>query len=76
MCARVVIGFIALKIILDNLGYRKLCARWVPCMLIPDHKEQRVQASVSLLEQYETTGNELFDHIITKGETWLHRYKL
>jgi hypothetical protein len=29
MCAKVVIGFKTLNTILDNMGYRKFCARWV-----------------------------------------------
>jgi hypothetical protein len=35
----------ALKTILGNLGYRKLCTNWVPQMKVLDHKEQRVQWS-------------------------------
>jgi hypothetical protein len=54
MCARVVIGFHALKTILDNLQYKKLCARRIAQMLMPDHKEQRVQVCADFLEWYET----------------------
>jgi hypothetical protein len=43
----VLIGFNILKTI---PGYRKLCVRWVPQMLIPGKKEQRVQACAHLLE--------------------------
>jgi hypothetical protein len=43
------IGFNTLKTILDILRYRKLCARWVPRMLMLDHKAQRVLAYASHL---------------------------
>jgi hypothetical protein len=45
-------------------------------MLMPDHKEQRMQACADLLEQYETMGDNLLDSIITVAEFWAHHYKL
>lgn len=33
------------KILTDDLGYAKVCARWVPKMLTEDHKRQRVEAA-------------------------------
>jgi hypothetical protein len=56
LIATVGIGFNALGTILRKLGYRKLCARWVPHMLMQDHKEQRLQACTNLLERYESLG--------------------
>ncbi|GFS08758.1 histone-lysine N-methyltransferase SETMAR [Elysia marginata] len=37
------------KIVHDTLKYRKMSARWVPKMLIEDHKLQRVDVSQHLL---------------------------
>jgi hypothetical protein len=54
MCATVVTGFHELKTVLDNLQYKKLCARLVAQMLMPDHKEKRVQVCTDILECYET----------------------
>jgi DNA-directed RNA polymerase subunit N (RpoN/RPB10) len=69
MCAKVVIGFKTLNTILDNLGYRKFCARWISQMLMTDHKQQRVWPCADL-EQYEPVGSYFLDSIITRGETW------
>jgi hypothetical protein len=53
MCAKVVIGLMTLNTILDTLGYKKFCAKWVSQMLMTDHKEQRVWSCADLLEPYE-----------------------
>jgi hypothetical protein len=74
MCETVGIGINTLKTVVDTLGYRKLCARWLLQMLTPDRKEQRVQACADLLLQYETTGHFL-DSIVTGHETWVHHYE-
>jgi transposase len=73
--AAVGIGFNALHTILKKLGFRKLCARWVPCMFTGDHKEQRLQACADLLEWYESLGDDFLDNIVTRDETWVHHYE-
>ena len=35
------------------LGFRKVCARWVPCMLSDEMKAERVCISRELLERFE-----------------------
>jgi len=30
----------AVQEIIGSLGYRKICARWIPCLLTEDHKVQ------------------------------------
>jgi hypothetical protein len=52
------INFNTLGTILTKLGYRKLCARWVPHILTQDHKEQRLLACTNLLERYESLGDD------------------
>jgi hypothetical protein len=54
LIATVRMGFSALGTILRKLGYRKLCTRWVPHMLIQDHKGQRLQTCTNLLVQYKS----------------------
>ncbi|GFN81199.1 histone-lysine N-methyltransferase SETMAR [Plakobranchus ocellatus] len=39
------------EIVHDTLGYRKVSARWVPKMLTEDHKLQRVEISLRLLQR-------------------------
>ena len=58
---------------LGNLGYRKVCTRWVPRNLIQEQKDQRV-AMCQDLEQYETERESFLDRIITGDETWCHHY--
>jgi hypothetical protein len=70
--ATVGIGFNALGTILRKLGYRKLCARWVPCMLIQDHKEQRFHACTNLLEQYKSLGDHFLSSIVIGDEIWIY----
>ena len=36
----------------ENLGYRKLCARWVPKMLMDDHKMKRMGSMLKFLTHY------------------------
>ena len=33
----------------EKLGYRKLCARWVPKMLTDDHKTKRMRSALKFL---------------------------
>jgi hypothetical protein len=33
----------------EKLGYRKLCARWVPKMLMDDHKTKRMGSALKFL---------------------------
>jgi hypothetical protein len=43
-------------IVSKNLGYRKLCARWVPKMLSDDHKTQRMASALTFLTHYHNAG--------------------
>ncbi|GFO22720.1 histone-lysine N-methyltransferase SETMAR [Plakobranchus ocellatus] len=74
------------EIVHDQLGYRKVSAKWVPKML-DEHKRQRVEISQILLHRCQREGdetvdvgpggkhcarNKLLEHLITGDETWLH----
>jgi hypothetical protein len=41
------------RIVAENLHFRKLCARWVPKNLTPEHKTKRMGSALSFLERYE-----------------------
>ncbi|XP_046399422.1 protein GVQW3-like [Ischnura elegans] len=60
------------KILTENLGYSKVCARWVPKMLTADHQRQRVEAALEFLAFHGTTEEEFLDSIVTGDETWVH----
>ena len=54
----------------EKLGYRKLCARWVPKMLTDDHKTKRMGSALKFLTRYAHEGDEFLDSIVTGDETW------
>ena len=60
--------------IIDVLGFRKVCARWVLCMLSDEMKAERVHFSWELLECFEKEGEDFLKKIITGDETWVHHY--
>ncbi|CAF1533617.1 unnamed protein product, partial [Rotaria sp. Silwood1] len=61
-------------IIHDQLHMTKVSARWVPHLLTPDQRYERVQACQELLARYSTEGNDFLFRIITGDESWLYYY--
>jgi len=55
----------------EELGYRKLCARWVPKMLTDDHKMKRMGSALKFLTRYAQEGDEFLGSIVTGDETWV-----
>ena len=53
----------------EKLGYRKLCARWVPKMLTEDHKTKRMGFALHFLTRYAQEGDDFLDSIVTGDET-------
>ncbi|KAG8261583.1 hypothetical protein J6590_050005 [Homalodisca vitripennis] len=70
------------EIAVGILCYHKFCARWVSKLLIfiEDHNKQRLAAALTLLEDYDKSGNQIIDHILIGYETkwqfmeWGHRH--
>ncbi|UYV64874.1 hypothetical protein LAZ67_3002223 [Cordylochernes scorpioides] len=60
------------KIMSDILNFRKVCARWVPRLLLENHKQQRMEAARAFLEMHQRDGDQLFSHIVTGDESWVH----
>jgi [histone H3]-lysine36 N-dimethyltransferase SETMAR len=58
----------------EKLGISKVCARWVPRMLTPEQKADRVEASKDLLAVYESDPAEFCAQIVTGDETWIHHW--
>jgi len=46
------------RIVTENLGYHKVCARSVPDKLTAEHKHERVDCARMFLEEYEAEGDE------------------
>jgi histone-lysine N-methyltransferase SETMAR len=61
--------------IIPNLGYSKVCARWVPRSLTEEHKEQRKIICSELLARYEAEGDNFLSIIVTGDETWIHHFE-
>jgi len=57
------------RILTENLGYRKLCARFVPHKLTDDQKANRVQHSKDLISTHRRDPN-FIKTIVTGDETW------
>ncbi|GFR68643.1 histone-lysine n-methyltransferase setmar-like protein [Elysia marginata] len=61
-------------IITNLLGYRKVSARWVPRMLTPQMKLQRVQICRELLAKFDDDGEDFLRQIVTNDEPRIHHY--
>ena len=62
------------SIIYEDLGMRKLSAKWVPKCLNTDQKCQRCQSSEQHLEFFRRDPNDFLSRLVTVDETWLNHY--
>ena len=53
----------------------KVYSTWVPHLLKPLQRHERVEASKELLARYEEEGNDLLSRIITVDESWFYYYQ-
>ena len=60
-------------IVSEKLGYKKLCARWVPKMLTDKLKQKRLAAAHQFLQRHQIEGDQSLDHIVTGDETFTNR---
>ena len=61
------------RIISEDLGMRKICAKIVPRLLNEGQKEQHVQECQDILEQLETEPN-LLKRVVAGNESWIFEY--
>jgi len=69
------IGHNAVQEMIESLGYRKVCARWVPRLLTEDHKGQRKAITSELLQRYRHEGDDFLLRIVTGDESWFHHFE-
>jgi len=69
------IGHNAVQEMIESLGYRKVCARWVPRLLTKDHKGQRKAITSELLQRYRHEGDDFLLRIVTGDESWFHHFE-
>lgn len=62
------------SIITDQLGFRKISARWVPRLLTGNQKQVRSEIAERLLNRFQREGEAFLQRIVTCDETWVHHY--
>jgi hypothetical protein len=60
------------NIVHEQLGYRKVCSRWVPKQITEVHKSIRMGLSLVHLTRYHEEGVHFLQRIVTADETWVH----
>lgn len=66
----------AQDIMTNDSGMRRVCARWVPRLLLPDQLRGRVHICQDLLDMFEEEGDQFLNNIVTCDETWVHFFEL
>ena len=61
-------------IIHEHLGMSKVSARWVPRNLNMQDRQQRVESSQELLEEYNANPEDFNTCLVTGDEIWLHHW--
>ena len=61
------------RIITEDLGIRKICAKMVPRSLNEGQKERHVQVCQDILELLKTNHN-LLKRVVTGNESWIFEY--
>ena len=64
-----------LKILREQLGLRKICTRWVPCLLTDEQKQSRVRLASQVIEKYNECDPRRLEEIVTGDETWIYHSK-
>ncbi len=62
----------AVSTIIQILGFKKVCTRWLPQMLTKEMKQKRKDACLELLQHYRTKKAAFLNTIVTGVETWVH----
>ena len=58
----------------ESLGIRKLFSKWVPRLLTPDQKRQRVEDSERCLERFKQSKKDFLRRYVTMNESWIQHY--
>ena len=69
------LGHNAVQEMIEILGYRKVCARWVPHLLTEDHKGHRKAITSELLQKYRHEGDDFLLRIVTGDESWFQHFE-
>ena len=58
----------------ESLRMRKLFSKWLPRLITPDQKQQRVEDSESCLELFKRGKKDFLRRYVTMNETWIDDY--
>ena len=64
-----------LKILCEQLGLRKIWARWVPHLLTDGQKQSRVRLASQVTEKYDKCDPRYLEEIVTGDETWIYHFQ-
>jgi len=65
----------AYNIVHNDLGYRKVCSRWVPWQLSDDHKRAWQTIRQEHLDRHACEGDAFLHRIVTGDESWVYHYE-
>ena len=68
-------GHNAVQNLISELGYTKVCARWVPRQLTDQLKQSRLDICKQMMQRCESEGDEFMNSIVTGDESWAHHYE-
>ena len=58
----------------NHMDMKKVCTRWVPKLLTPIQRANRVDCCQELLQQREVNPAKFFDSIVTGDDSWIRHY--
>ena len=59
-----------------HLDMKKVSTRWIPKLLTPIQRDNRVDCCQELLQENEVSPDNYFHRIVTGDETWIYYYDL
>ena len=59
----------------NSHGYCKVCARWIPHILAPQLKRDKLAYPTALLKMCDNCDPRYLDELVTGGETWLYYFE-
>ena len=65
----------AYNIVHNDLGYRKVCSRWVQRQLSHDNKRAQQTICQEHLDRHAHEGDVLLHRIVTGDESWVYHYE-
>ena len=64
-----------LKILREQLGLRKICARWVPHLPTDEQKQSWVRLASQVIEKYDKCDPQRLEETVTGDETWIYHFQ-